>query len=460
MNIDTGGIFPMGRIFGTDGVRGLANKELTVELAMKLGQAGAYVLSKKSGEQPKIMVGCDTRRSGDMLANAIMAGACSVGANVIYLGILPTPAVAYLAKKHGADAGIVISASHNPMEFNGIKFFDGNGFKLPDATEDEIQAQIESGLKDVIFPTGAGVGSIEYRTDGWKEYTDHANETVPVKLSGMKLVVDTANGAASLSNVTALQKLGAEVIPIHNDPNGININKDCGSTHMESLQKAVLEEHADMGLAFDGDADRFLAVDETGAVVDGDKIMAIVGCSMKKHGTLRKNTIVVTVMSNLGFFKMGEAHGINIDRTKVGDRYVLEHMKEIGSNIGGEQSGHIIFLDDNTTGDGLLSALHLLSVVKEEGKPLSELAKVMKKYPQALVNAAVPNDKKDHYRDFPEIAARIDALEEEFSGNGRVLIRPSGTEPLVRVMIEGEDQAVIQKKAEELAGFIENEMNL
>lgn len=446
----------MSRMFGTDGVRGVANKELTAELAMNLGKAGAYVLSgAKEGKRPLILVGCDTRRSGDMLANALMAGACSVGADVVYLGVLPTPAVAYLAKKNHADAGVVISASHNPMEFNGIKFFDGNGFKLPDATEDAIQAEIESGMKDIVFPTGEGVGRIAYRMDAWKEYTAHAVETVPVDLSGLKLVVDTANGASSLSNVEALRTLGAEVIAIHNEPDGTNINKACGSTHMEDLTERVKREHADMGLAFDGDADRFLAVDENGNFVDGDKIMAIIGLNMKKHGTLKQNTIVVTVMSNLGFFKMGEANGIRIDRTKVGDRYVLEHMKEIGSNIGGEQSGHIIFLDDNTTGDGLLTALHLLAVLREEGRPLSELASVMKEYPQALVNAHVPNTRKDHYMEYPEIASACGALEKEFAGNGRVLIRPSGTEPLVRVMIEGEDQQEIEARAGELAALIE-----
>ncbi len=449
----------MGRMFGTDGVRGVANKELTPLLAMQLGQAGAYVLSRENGgHRPVIMVGCDTRLSGDMLANALMAGACSVGANVIYLGVLPTPAVAYLAKKHHADAGVMISASHNPMEFNGIKFFDGNGFKLPDAVEDEIEAEIRSNMADIDFPTGDGVGKIEYRMEAYYEYVDHAVETVPVDLHGMKLVVDTAEGASYITNIDALRRLGAEVIPLHNDPNGVNINRKCGSTHMEELQETVLREHADAGFAFDGDADRFLAVDENGEIVNGDKIMAIVGCDMKQHGTLKKDTVVVTVMSNLGFFIMGEEQGLHIDRTKVGDRYVLEHMKEIGANIGGEQSGHIIFLDENTTGDGLLSALHLAKVMAEGGKKLSELASICQMYPQALINAKVDNAKKDHYEDFPEIVERINALEAEFSGKGRVLIRPSGTEPLVRVMIEGENQDVIQEKAQELASFIEKTM--
>ncbi len=449
----------MSRMFGTDGVRGVANHELTAELALQLGQAGAYVLSgEKENGRPLIMVGCDTRRSGDMLANALMAGACSVGANVVYLGVLPTPAVAYLAKTHHADAGVVISASHNPMEFNGIKFFDGNGYKLPDAVEDEIEAQIRSKMADITFPTGEGVGHIEYRMDAWHEYVDHSVETVPMDLTGMKVVTDTAEGASYLSNVEALRRLGASVIPIHNDPNGVNINRQCGSTHMEELQSRVLQEGAAIGIAFDGDADRFLAVDEKGELVDGDRIMAIIGRHLKEKGLLKGDRIVATVMSNLGFFIMGRENGIQIERTKVGDRYVLERMKELDANLGGEQSGHIIFLGENTTGDGLLSCLHLLQVMQETGKPLSELAGIMKTYPQVLINAHVDNAKKEHYLDYPEIVADIDALEREFDGKGRVLIRPSGTEPLVRVMLEGEDQEVLQEKAQALADLIEKVM--
>ena len=446
-------------MFGTDGVRGVANDELTPELAMQLGQAGAYVLSKNSKRRhPLIMVGNDTRLSGDMLATALMAGACSVGANVMYLGILPTPAVAYEAKKHHADAGVVISASHNPMEFNGIKFFDGDGYKLPDATEDEIEAEIRSGMADVKLPTGEGIGKISYRLDAWREYCDHAIETVPVDLTGMRLVVDTAEGASYRSNITALQELGASVIPIHNTPTGTNINCKCGSTHLEDLKKHVLEEHADAGLAFDGDADRFLCVDELGNEINGDQIMGIVGYSMKQKGLLKHDTIVVTVMSNLGFHQMAQRCGIHMEVTKVGDRYVLERMKQIDSNLGGEQSGHIIFLGENTTGDGLLSCLHLLRVMKETGKPLSELAGIVRILPQALVNAHVDNAKKEHYSEYPEIMDRIHKLEEEFNGSGRVLIRPSGTEPLVRVMIEGEDQQLLQERAADLAQFIEKVM--
>ncbi len=389
----------MGRLFGTDGVRGVANEELTPLLAMQLGQAGAYVLAKGADHRPLIMVGGDTRLSGDMLANALMAGACSVGANVCYLGVLPTPAVAFLAKKHGADAGVVISASHNPMEFNGIKFFDGNGFKLPDEKEDEIEAEIRAGMKDINFPTGDGIGKIDYRQDLVEEYIENAIHTVPADLTGMKLVVDCAEGAAYHTSIEALKRLGADIIPIHVSPDGVNINRDCGSTHMGELKQRVVEEGAVAGLAFDGDADRFLAVDEKGNLVDGDQIMGIVGKEMKRKGTLKGDTIVVTVMSNLGFFLMGEREGFNIERTKVGDRYVLERMLEIDSNLGGEQSGHVIYLSENTTGDGLLSALHLLQVMQETGKPLSELASIMTVLPQALVNAKVANDKKEHYLD-------------------------------------------------------------
>ena len=448
----------MARLFGTDGVRGVANDELTPILAMQLGQAGAYVLSKEKAHKPTIMVGCDTRISGDMLANALMAGACSVGANVVYVGVIPTPAIAYLTKKYRVDAGVVISASHNPVEFNGIKFFDGNGFKLPDALEDEIEALIRSGMKDVQFPTGPSVGKIKYRTDAREEYINHAVNAVSVDLTGLKIVVDCAEGASYYTSVETLKELGAEVVAIHNNPDGTNINANCGSTHMEELQARVVYEKANVGLAFDGDADRLLAVDEKGKRVDGDEIMAIVGNHMKSKGQLKDNTIVATVMSNLGFFLMGKEQGIHIEQTKVGDRYVLERMLEIGANLGGEQSGHIIFLDENTTGDGLLSALHLLQVMVETGKPLSELSKVMTVLPQALVGAKVPNHKKDSYMEYAEIADAIARVSAKFEGEGRVLIRPSGTEPLVRVMIEGKDQAMIEKEAKELAELIQNVM--
>lgn len=444
----------MARMFGTDGVRGVAGTELTIELATKLGQAGAYVLTKEKSHQPTIIVGCDTRISGGMLANALMAGICSVGANAIYVGVAPTPAIAYLTRKHKVDAGVVISASHNPMEFNGIKFFNGEGYKLSDELEDEIEALIRNGMKGIDFPTGAGIGKIDYRFDIVDEYVEFEKETVPVDLSGLKIVIDCAEGASSYTSVKALKDLGADLIAIHTEPDGTNINADCGSTHMDELKSRVVSEKADVGIAFDGDADRMLAVDENGKMVDGDEIMAICGNYLKSKGRLAKDTIVVTVMTNLGFSIMGKEQNINIEKTKVGDRYVLENMKENGYNLGGEQSGHVIFLDDNTTGDGLLSALHLLQVMVDTGKPLSELAKVMEVLPQALVNAKVPNDKKESYMEYSDIAEAIAELEKKFAGEGRVLIRPSGTEPLVRVMIEGKDQKVIDEEAHKLAELI------
>lgn len=448
----------MARLFGTDGVRGIANEELTPTLAMQLGQAGAYVLTKEKNHKPTIMVGCDTRISGDMLANALMAGACSVGANCIFVGVIPTPAVAYLTQKYRVDAGVVISASHNPVEFNGIKFFDGNGYKLPDALEDEIEQLIKDNMTGLKFPTGPGVGKVKYRTDAREEYINHSIKSVPVNLDGMKIVVDCAEGASYYTSVEALKELGGNIVAIHNNPDGTNINANCGSTHMEELQARVVYEKAKVGLAFDGDADRLLAVDENGNIIDGDRIMTIVGNHMKSQGKLKNDVIVATVMSNLGFFLMGQKQGITMEQTKVGDRYVLERMKEIDASLGGEQSGHIIFLDENTTGDGLLSALHLLQVMVETGKPLSELAEIMEVLPQALVNAKVANHKKDKYLEYPEIAEAIKKLEEKFAGEGRVLIRPSGTEPLVRVMIEGKDQKLIQKEAEKLALLIQDVM--
>lgn len=448
----------MGRLFGTDGVRGVANEELTPLLAMQLGQAGAYVLTKEKEHKPTIMVGCDTRISSDMLANALMAGACSVGANCVYVGVLPTPAIAYLTRKYKVDAGVVVSASHNPVEFNGIKFFDGDGYKLPDELEDEIEELIRNGMKDVKFPTGASVGKVKYRTDAREEYINHSMKAVNIDLRGLKIVVDCAEGASFYTSIEALKELGGEIVAIHNSPDGTNINANCGSTHMEELQARVVYEKADIGLAFDGDADRLLAVDEMGNIIDGDQIMAIVGVHMKNQGKLKGDMIIATVMSNLGFFLMGDKNGIKIEQTKVGDRYVLERMKEIGASLGGEQSGHIIFLDENTTGDGLLSALHLLQVMVETKEPLSELSKVMEVMPQALVNAKVPNHKKERYMEYPEIAEAIAKLDSKFAGEGRVLIRPSGTEPKVRVMIEGKDKKQIDEEAKKLAELIQNIM--
>ncbi len=444
----------MARLFGTDGVRGVAGTELTIELAMKLGQAGAYVLTKEKSHQPTIIVGCDTRISGGMLANALMAGICSVGANAVYVGVVPTPAVAYLTRLHKVDAGVVISASHNPMEFNGIKFFNGEGYKLSDQLEDEIQALIENDMDDVTFPIGSGIGKVEYRFDIKDEYVEFEKQCVPVDLSGLKIVIDCAEGANHYTAVKTLKDLGADLVAIHTNPDGTNINANCGSTHMSELKARVVSEKADVGIAFDGDADRMLAVDEKGRLVDGDQIMAICGKHMKDKGKLKNNTIVATVMSNLGLTLMCQKEGIHLEATKVGDRYVLENMLQNGYNMGGEQSGHVIFLEDNTTGDGLLSALHLLEVMVETQKPLSELAEIMEVLPQALVNAKVPNHKKESYMEYPEVAKAINKLEEKFAGEGRVLIRPSGTEPLVRVMIEGKNQAEIEEEAKKLAELI------
>lgn len=448
----------MGRLFGTDGVRGIANTELTPKLAMELGQAGAYVLTKANAHKPTLIIGCDTRISGGMLANALMAGICSVGANAVYVGVLPTPAVAYLTRKYKVDAGVVISASHNPVEFNGIKFFNGEGYKLSDSLEDEIEALINNQMKDIVFPIGSEIGSIKYKTDAKEDYVRFAKKAIDINLAGMKIVVDCAEGAAYYTAVETLTELGAEVVPIHVSPDGTNINANCGSTHMEELKARVVYEKAALGLAFDGDADRLLAVDENGKLVDGDQLMAICGIYLKEQGKLMNSTIVATVMSNLGFFLMGKEQKLHIEQTKVGDRYVLERMLEIGASLGGEQSGHIIFLDENTTGDGLISALHLLEAVVKTKKPLSELASVMQVLPQALVNAKVPNHKKEQYMEYPEIAEAIKELEDKFAGEGRVLIRPSGTEPLVRVMIEGKDKEIIDREAHRLAELIAKTM--
>ena len=444
----------MSRLFGTDGVRGVANKELTVELATQLGQVGAHVLTENTHHRPKILVGCDTRKSGDMLAMALMAGICAAGADAVYLGVLPTPAVAYLARQMKADAGVVISASHNPSEFNGIKFFNGEGFKLSDELEDRMEEIIRNDLEEVARPTGYGVGSLTYAFDAKEQYINFITASVPLDLSGMKIVIDCANGASFYTSPKALKRLGADLIVLHDEPDGININKNCGSTHIESLKKKVLETGARVGLAFDGDADRLLAVDEKGELVDGDQLMAICGLYMREKGELKQNTIVATVMSNLGFYIMAEQQGLTIEQTAVGDRYVLELMKEKGYSLGGEQSGHIIFLDENTTGDGLLSAMHLLEVMVHRKKPLSELASVVNVLPQVLVNAKVSNKKKYKYEEDEEIVKAIKELEAKFDGKGRVLIRPSGTEPLVRVMIEGQNQEELKKEATKLADFI------
>lgn len=451
----------MGRLFGTDGVRGVANKELTPELAFKIGKAGAYVLTDAEHSKPRILVGRDTRISGGILESALVAGICSVGAEAVIAGVIPTPAIAYLVRSEGFDAGVMISASHNPFEHNGIKYFSGSGYKLSDEIEERIEGIILDDSEEVSAPVGADIGHITYDDTLVDKYIDFAKSTCGADLSGVKIAIDCANGASSVTAEKALKGLGAEVAVIHNKPNGVNINDNCGSTHMEDLMRFTRESGADIGLAFDGDADRVLAVDENGEMIDGDKIMAIIALDMKKNGKLPDNTVVATVMSNLGFFVMGKEHGLNIKRTKVGDRYVLEEMLRDNHLIGGEQSGHVILLEHNTTGDGLVTGIQLVSVVKKSGKKASELASVMQVYPQVLINAKVKNELKneENYMKFPEIREGIKKLEDEFKDSGRVLIRPSGTEPLVRVMIEGKDEELIEKRARELADLFEEKLN-
>lgn len=444
----------MGRLFGTDGVRGIANVELTPQLAYSLGRAGAFVLTEGT-HKPKILVGMDTRISGDMLESALVAGILSVGAEAICVGVIPTPAIAYLTRKYEADAGVMISASHNPVEYNGIKFFNRKGYKLKDELEDKIQAIIENDFEGVPNPIGGAVGRKIEEDTAHEDYVEFAKSTIDVRLDGLKIALDCANGASYETAVETFRELGAEVVVINNDPDGVNINKNCGSTHPEELMDYVVRKSCHLGLAFDGDADRCLAVDEKGNLIDGDFIMAICGKHLKDKGKLKDNTIVLTVMSNLGLFLALEKENIKTIQTKVGDRYVLEEMVEDGYKLGGEQSGHVIFLDYNTTGDGLVTGLQIAAVVKESGKKLSDLAAIMKKLPQVLVNAKVPNDKKDIYKTDKDIINEITNIEKVLEGKGRVLIRPSGTEPLVRVMLEGENQYELEKAATSLAKLIE-----
>ena len=437
----------MGRMFGTDGVRGIANKELTSQMAYNLGRAGAYVLTE-GAHKPKILVGKDTRISGDMLEAALVAGILSVGAEAIILGVIPTPAVAHLTRKYGADAVVMISASHNPVEYNGIKFFDNKGYKLPDELEDEIQRVIESGFEGVPSPVGADIGSSQVEVGALDDYIDFAKETIAVNLKGLKVALDCANGAVYKAAVRAFRELGAEVYIINDNPDGTNINEKCGSTHPEELMDYVVRKGCQVGFAFDGDAD------EKGNLVNGDFILALCGKHLKEINRLKDDTVVVTVMSNLGLDIAFKEMGINCLKTKVGDRYVLEEMIKGNYVLGGEQSGHIIFSKYNSTGDGLVTALQIASIVKKNTKPLSELCSIMKELPQVLVNAVVPNEKKNIYLEDKEIVDEIHRIESVLDGRGRVLIRPSGTEPLVRVMLEGENQEEIDKLAHNLANMI------
>ncbi len=427
----------MSRLFGTDGVRGLVNEFLTPELAYHLGRAAASYFGQ-SVDRPTFLIGCDTRISGGMLENALASGICAVGGDVIILGEAPTPAIAYLVRQKGCTAGVVISASHNPYPDNGIKFFDGNGFKLPDAVEDEIEKLCIASADDCLpRPTKGDIGQIFYHQDWVEEYVNFVVSTSDM-LTGLKVVYDGAHGAASYVGPKILRQLGAEVVAINVTPTGTNINDNAGSTHLEGLQEAVLREGAQVGIANDGDADRCLMVDEKGQVLDGDQIMLLCGLHLKEQGKLKENMIVGTVMSNIGFHKAAKELGMQTCSTAVGDRYVLEKMLAEGYSIGGEQSGHVIFLDYNSTGDGLLTAVQTLSIMKEKGKSLSELAGLMTKYPQLLVNVRVLT--KAGWETNTAIQDVIREAEEELGANGRILVRPSGTEPLIRVMAEGPEQ--------------------
>ncbi len=445
----------MGRLFGTDGVRGVANSELTPELAFSLGKAGAYVLSKGSEKKPTFLIGMDTRISGDMLENALSAGILAVGGDVIKVGVLPTPAIAHLVKHYDADAGIVISASHNPYEYNGIKFFNSEGFKLDDSIEEEIEDIILRQIDVNSHITHDQIGKCREADDNALDiYVKFLESTADFTLKGRKIVLDCANGAAYQAARMVYDRLGANTVTIGVSPNGTNINDGCGSTHPELLQEAVIREGAFIGLAYDGDADRLIAVDEKGRIIDGDKLICICAKMLKEEGRLAKNLVTGTVMSNIGFHKYLKDMGCETRATDVGDRYVLEDMLKTGGIIGGEQSGHIIFLDKTTTGDGILSSIQLVRAVLKSGKNASELSDEIKIYPQVLVNAKVTNENKKRYTEDEEVVKAFDEVSAKLGDTGRLLVRPSGTEPLVRVMIEGEDTESITEMAEELADML------
>ena len=454
----------MRKYFGTDGIRRIANTELSPNLVYRVAKAGAYVLSKHTDHMPTILIGRDTRISGTLIESAMVAGFLSYGANVKILGVLPTPGVAYLTKKLKADASVVISASHNTYEFNGVKYFSNKGMKIPDELEEEIEEVMDSGKLNDFSAVNDKIGVSEIRTDLLDEYVyffrkNFEEDFEKLDTSNFVVAIDTANGATSVVAEKVFTALGIKHYILNNTPNGTNINENCGSTHLDVLKKYVVENKCNLGIAYDGDGDRCLAVDENGNEIDGDIILAVFSNYMKEKGKLNKDTVVATVMSNLGLKKYAEANNVNFEETKVGDRYVLEKMLKEGYNLGGEQSGHIIMLDYNPTGDGILTSLMLTKIILEKNMPASKVCDIIKVYPQVLVNAKVAGDKKYDYEKDDEIKAAIEKLEEEFSGNGRVLIRPSGTEPLVRVMIEGTDKKVLETKAKDLAKLIEKKLN-
>lgn len=449
----------MGRLFGTDGARGVANSELTAELAMNIGRAAAMVLISDEVEHPTILIGKDTRLSGDMLEGALIAGLCSVGANVELLGVVPTPAVAYLVGKYNADAGIMISASHNPFEFNGIKIFSSDGCKLPDDLENRIEEIVLDNVVPYALANDENIGKVTRMETAVEDYVDHVAKSIGCDLDGMEIALDCSNGSSSRTAEKLFTKLGAKVHMLFDNPDGININKDCGSTHINRLQNYVREHKLCCGLAFDGDADRCLAVDENGNLVDGDYLIAICAKDMKDRGVLKKNAVVGTVMTNMGFNKFCDANGMTFVSTKVGDRYVLEAMLREGYNIGGEQSGHIIFLDYATTGDGELSGAMILSIMKRTGEKLSTLAKVMERMPQVLINVKVSAEGKLAFYTDKEVKAEIKRVTDILGDRGRILVRVSGTEPLVRVMLEGENLEEIQSLVEESAQVVRERLS-
>ena len=449
----------MGKYFGTDGVRGEANVELTPELAFKLGRFGGYVLSQHEEETPLVFVGRDTRISGEMLEHALIAGLLSVGIRVYKLGVIATPGVAYLVRTEKASAGVMISASHNPALDNGIKFFGGDGFKLDDDRELEIEALLDAAEDTLPRPSAQGLGTVMEYPEGLRKYQEFLVST-GVQLEGMHVVLDTANGAASTSARQIFADLGAQLTVIGEKPDGLNINDGVGSTHPEHLQEKVKEVGAAIGLAFDGDSDRLIAVDENGEIVDGDKIMYIIGSYLSSKGLLEKNTIVTTVMSNLGFHKALDTKGIQKEITAVGDRYVVEEMRKSGYNLGGEQSGHVVIMDYNTTGDGQLTGVQLTKIMQETGKKLSELAAEVTIYPQKLVNIRVENSMKDKAMEVPAIREIIEKMEAEMAGNGRILVRPSGTEPLLRVMAEAPTHEEVDYYVDTIAAVVQAEIGL
>ena len=450
----------MGKYFGTDGVRGVANSELTPELAFKLGRYGGYVLTQhaEGEEHPRVLVGRDTRISGEMLESALIAGLLSVGIEVMKLGVISTPGVAYLTRIQGAAAGVMISASHNPAPDNGIKFFGSDGFKLFDDTELEIEALLDEDQDNLPRPSANGFGTVDEYPEGALKYTQFLQQTIPNDLDGIQVCLDGANGATSPLLNRLFADLETEFDVMASAPNGLNINDGVGSTHPEKLAEFVIEKGADVGLAFDGDGDRVIAVDELGNIIDGDKIMFICGKYLQEKGRLKKDTIVSTVMSNLGFHKAIEANNMIALQTQVGDRYVVEEMRKNGYNFGGEQSGHMVFLDYNTTGDGMLSGIQLLNVMKETGKKLSELAAEVQTYPQKLVNIRVSD--KNGAMNVPAIKAIIDEVESEMNGDGRILVRPSGTEPLLRVMAEAPTQEKVNLYVDRIASVVKEEIGL